>query len=573
MTDPGIINPTDIRRFIALRYNGKFNEDYFEELVPLLGTGKNTKSQQRIPEKDAVRVRTEIKDFLSVLGVKDDYDLQTLFTSIDTLGGFSNKQKTIFKYFNDANDKDFTDKFSTFLRNGFYKVVEKDKAKLESAISDTIKNLNGKGLDLGKSLLDQKLPKKYKFLKDDVKVGGGKQETQTDAGEEKTQTDAGEDEDEDEDEFQDTEQGGEEKADINEKGKVKTEAEKIESSGKAKPVAPEQPKLRGSGRKLTPEQQEAFSKSQQEKAKQQEATKKGEGAGAIAEGVTQTQETAPASLDKEELAQQEQADRELAEELQTEELRTPRETEAQAEAQQPPNVTTEISKQDQPPEGKENRINIGQQVDDIPKETKLSKIDESRFSTQFKTIAQLNEDIKYFISNFGNVLGKTLIEEYNKINKQNLAQVRRLHGKMSGVLQTDKKKEVKIGIIIDADEYIREKINMVIAQNATSGLKASGLIINVEGEPTKEGDKSIGNFDVRKARLGGSLAYQREPVYRFIPKSNPQNVDLEERKKPSGRGIQMLGTKRIDLVSTATRQRANDPFAKSRNTIKLKYIY
>ena len=144
---------------------------------------------------------------------------------------------------------------------------------------------------------------------------------------------------------------------------------------------------------------------------------------------------------------------------------------------------------------------------------------------------------------------------------------------MSGVLQTDKKKEVKIGIIIDADEYIREKINMVIAQNATSGLKASGLIINVEGETTKEGDKSIGNFDVRKARLGGSLAYQREPVYRFIPKSDPQDVDLEERKKPSGRGIQMLGTKRIDLVSTARRQRANDPFAKSRNPIKLKYIY
>ena len=256
------------------------------------------------------------------------------------------------------------------------------------------------------------------------------------------------------------------------------------------------------------------------------------------------------------------------------ELQTPREprveTEAEAEAEaQPQNVTTEISKQ----ATAEDRINIGQQVDDIPKETKLSKIDESRFSTQFKTIAQLNEDIKYFISNFGNVLGKTLIEEYNKINKQNLAQVRRLHGKMSGVLQTDKKKEVKIGIIIDADEYIREKINMVIAQNATSGLKASGLIINVEGETTKEGDKSIGNFDVRKARLGGSLAYQREPVYRFIPKSDPQDVDLEERKKPSGRGIQMLGTKRIDLVSTARRQRANDPFAKSRNPIKLKYIY
>lgn len=315
--------------------------------------------------------------------------------------------------------------------------------------------------------------------------------------------------------------------------------------------------------KLTGELDTEIDKRLEELRRQKLATQQGEGAGInpsttteqIAEEIASNQEGGEASTNEPE-------------------LQTPREPEAEVEAEaeaeaQTENVTTEISKQ----ATAEDRINIGKQVDDIPKETILSKIDESRFSTQFKTLAQLNEDIKYFISNFGNVLGKTLIEEYNKINKQNLAQVRRLHGKMSGVLQTDKKKEVKIGIIIDADEYIREKINMVIAQNATSGLKASGLIINVEGETIKEGDKSIGNFDVRKARLGGSLAYQREPVYRFIPKSDPQNVDLEERKKPTGRGIQMLGTKRIDLVSTARRQRANDPFAKSRNPIKLKYIY
>lgn len=565
MSDKGIITATDIRRFIALKYNERFNEDYFSRVEKLLGTGENTKSEQRIPVEDAVRVRTEIKDFLRDLGVKDDINLKELFTNIDTLGGFSNKQKIIFNSFLGTTDKVFTNKLSTYLRNDFYKVVEKDKARLKTGISNTKINLNGKGLDLEKSLLDLPLPEKYNFLSDDVKLGTPTIQTQPDAGEEKTQSDVGEEEDE----FQEAQQG-ELEEEKEETGKVKTEAEKIESSGKAKPVAPEQPKgkLRGSGRKLTPEQQEAFLKSQEERAKQKEATKKGEGAGAIAEELSQAQETAPASLDKEELAQQEQEDRDLAEELQTEELQTPREAEPQAEAQ-PQNVTTEISKQ----ANAEDRINIGKQVDDIPKETNLSKIDESRFSTQFKTIAQLNADIKYFISNFGNVLGKTLIEEYNKINKKNLAQVRRLHGKMSGVLQTDKKKEVKIGIIIDADEYIREKINMVIAQNATSGLKASGLIINVEGEPTKEGDKSIGNFDVRKARLGGSLAYQREPVYRFIPKSDPENVDLEERKKPSGRGIQMLGTKRIDLVSTARRQRANDPFAKSRNPIKLKYIY
>ena len=136
----------------------------------------------------------------------------------------------------------------------------------------------------------------------------------------------------------------------------------------------------------------------------------------IAEEISTAQEGGQASINEPELQTPQYDD-----------LQTPRpqgDTQAEAEAEaeaQPQNVTTEISKQ----ATAEDRINIGQQVDDIPKETKLSKIDESRFSTQFKTIAQLNEDIKYFISNFGNVLGKTVIEENKKINKQNLAQVRR----------------------------------------------------------------------------------------------------------------------------------------------------
>ena len=530
------ISEKDIRRFIALRYTEQFDEDYFEKLKPLLGQGENTKSIERIPVEDAVRVRTEINDFLRVLGVKDGTDIKKLFKGIDNAGGFSTNQKSLFNSIMDTTDTTFTNKLSTYLSGGNYKVQKIDRENRQKIIDENIATLNKKGLDLGKSLLDQKLPKRYDFLSDDVMIGRPTMQAKTelDAGGQDPQQGEGEGQDE-----------GEEKEDKNE--------EKAE----------EKPKLRGSGRKLTKEELDSSLKSQ-EKAKKQED----EGIGInpdtttneMAEGISAGQEGGEASTN--------QPQEVLAE-------APPQQEEVQAEAQPQaqPNVTTEVVKQDQPPEGKENRINIGQQVDDIPKETKLSKIDESRFSTQFKTIAQLNEDIKYFISNFGNVLGKTLIEEYNKINKQNLAQVRRLHGKISGVLQTDKKKEIKIGIIIDADEYIREKINMVIAQNATTGLKASGLIINVEGQETKEGDKSIGNFDVRKARLGGSLAYQREPVYRFIPKSDPQDIDLKERKKPSGRGIQMLGTKRIDLVSTAIRQRANDPFAKSRNTIKLKYIY
>ena len=91
------ITQTDIRKFIALRYTEKFNENYFEKLVPLLGKGENTKTIKRIPIADAVRVRTEINDFLRVLGVKEGTDIKKLFERIDNQGGFSTTQKYLFK--------------------------------------------------------------------------------------------------------------------------------------------------------------------------------------------------------------------------------------------------------------------------------------------------------------------------------------------------------------------------------------------------------------------------------------------------------------------------------------------
>ena len=229
-----------------------------------------------------------------------------------------------------------------------------------------------------------------------------------------------------------------------------------------------------------------------------------------------------------------------------------------------PSVSMDITK---------DRINIGEKVDDIPTETILDKIPESRFSSQFKTIKQLNDDIKYFIKNFGNVVGKDLIKQYNNADKTNLELIRRLHGLIGGKLKTDNQKEKKVGIIIDADEYINQKINDALLNRGVSMNVPAGVRTNLESEAVKE-DKSIGNFDVRKAREGGLLAVRREPVYRYIPSNNEaMNKPIDSRKEIKNGGLRMLPTQRRDLSITARKQVRDDPFARKHNPRKLICLY
>lgn len=229
-----------------------------------------------------------------------------------------------------------------------------------------------------------------------------------------------------------------------------------------------------------------------------------------------------------------------------------------------PSVSMDITK---------DRINIGEKVDDIPTETILDKIPESRFSSQFKTIKQLNDDIKYFIKNFGNVVGKELIKQYNEADKTNLPLIRRLHGLIGGKLKTDNQKEKKVGIIIDADEYINQKINDALLNRGVSMNVPAGVRTNLESEEVKE-DKSIGNFDVRKAREGGLLAVRREPVYRYIPSNNEaMNEPVDSRRQIKNGGLRMLPTQRRDLSITARKQVRDDPFARKHNPRKLICLY
>ena len=236
----------------------------------------------------------------------------------------------------------------------------------------------------------------------------------------------------------------------------------------------------------------------------------------------------------------------------------------EGEANKKPAVSMEITK---------DRINIGQKIDDIPTETILDKIPESRFSSQFKTIKQLNDDIKYFIKNFGNVVGKDLIKQYNEADKTNLLLIRRLHGLIGGKLKTDKQKEKKVGIIIDADEYINQKINDALLNRGVSMNVPDGVRTNLESQSDKQ-DKSIGNFDVRKAREGGLLAVRREPVYRYIPSNNEKmNKPIDSRKQIKNGGLRMLPTQRRDLATTARKQVRDDPFARKHNPRKIICLY
>ena len=122
---------------------------------------------------------------------------------------------------------------------------------------------------------------------------------------------------------------------------------------------------------------------------------------------------APTPAEPAEPAEEEQKEEENpAQPPPPDELQTPREPqEVENIDNKNPSVRMDISK---------DRINIGEKVDDIPNETILDKIPESRFSSQFKTIKQLNDDIKYLIKNYENDIGKELIKQENEAVKNNL---------------------------------------------------------------------------------------------------------------------------------------------------------
>ena len=241
-----------------------------------------------------------------------------------------------------------------------------------------------------------------------------------------------------------------------------------------------------------------------------------------------------------------------------------------------PSASTSVEDM-KPSKGIELKVKKGVDIPALP--TKAELIPKERLSTRGKDIKELLNDINYFLSNFKSQLKKEK-DFYNKVDKKNINQLRELHGRIVGKLQpnlpareTDKK---KVGVVINADEYIREQMKRILNESTFSNLRPSDVIIDVGSRKAEGRDtKDFGDFEVKKT-LDGGLAVQREAVYRYMPTENDDMVNEEgqtqrQRQKPNRLALpkSRLNNERTNAI----RQNINNPFRRPQKTVKLKYLY
>ena len=169
-------------------------------------------------------------------------------------------------------------------------------------------------------------------------------------------------------------------------------------------------------------------------------------------------------------------------------------------------------------------------------------------------------------------------EFFKQIDKTKISQVRELHDRIVGKLapQQKKKENKQVGIIVNADEYIREQMKRILQEQTFSSLRPQDVVIDVGSKRAEGSDnKDFGDFEVKRT-IDGGLASKREAVYRYMPSENDEDIGTEkmteiERKKP--RRLTLSKPKLNNQRTTAIRMNLNNPFRVPQKTMKLKYLY
>ena len=216
----------------------------------------------------------------------------------------------------------------------------------------------------------------------------------------------------------------------------------------------------------------------------------------------------------------------------------------------------------------ESMDNISRKTTKVPLEPEagISKVDtipKERLVTEGKSVQQLKNDLIYFKKNFKKELFRVQVDFKNN----NLDYLQRKHKEIIAKLNPKKgKQDTKTGIIINASDYIKEKLKEILVENSIKGLTAKDLIVDVEGDD-KPKDEDIGSYEFKVGSDGMPMA-KREPVYKYIPEVNPKAV-LE----PKNARIKNPPTKYRGLEQTAKKMVMNDPFIKPQKAIRFKYSY
>jgi hypothetical protein len=209
-----------------------------------------------------------------------------------------------------------------------------------------------------------------------------------------------------------------------------------------------------------------------------------------------------------------------------------------------------------------------------PLPSKSDLIPEARLGTKGKDINDLIDDIKYFMDNFEGQL-KREKGFFKNVDIRNIKELRELHDRIVGKLAPEKRKSTdgnKVGIIVNADDYIREQMKKILQEQTFSSLRPADVVIDVGSRAVEGRDaKDFGDFEVKRT-IDGGLSSQREAVYRYMPNENDRGEEALTMKKKSNR-IKMLKPGLNNKRTTAIRMNTRNPFRGNQNTIKLKYLY
>jgi len=193
-----------------------------------------------------------------------------------------------------------------------------------------------------------------------------------------------------------------------------------------------------------------------------------------------------------------------------------------------------------------------------------------RISTRNKNLAQLLDDLKFFFAQYPDTLRRDK-EKYQKLDKMSMPLVERFHKMIVGKLYDPKKSRERVGIILDAREYIAQQVNEILARRATEGLKPEEIVSITQ--PEKKSDaQDYGNYEVKEGREGGVQFLRREPLYRLMPEINDKNVYPMEAKEKKGRlRVGPPQTRYNSMVQNAKIEFKQNPFTKKENVTRLRF--
>lgn len=213
--------------------------------------------------------------------------------------------------------------------------------------------------------------------------------------------------------------------------------------------------------------------------------------------------------------------------------------------------------------------------------TKAELIPKERLTVEGKSTQELAGDITYFFKNFASQL-KPIKAKWNKLSKSqksNEAVLKRYHGEIVGRLQPEgskagEGKEGTVGIVVDAEQYIEMKMREIMLDARFANMQPAELVDVNEGIKKKQAS-DMGAFEVRQGLRGGKSFIQREPVYKAISTSQPDQLAVQMR--PAGKATQpkrlsLMPAKQINLATTAKKFNSANPFARSVPTITFQVL-